>query len=386
MGKRGKKYSIPTIKHAGFAIRETKPGYYMVDSMVNGQRIRRGYCDLKEAKEFCETKRNELKVHGLNALILPESVKQQALKAIEILKPMGVSLIEAATEYATRHPATNSESFRDTCNRYLADMEKQGARDLSVKDKRIKFGKLCDTLGDKPTIGIDDLDLTAWTAAQGYTNGTARAYIGAAKSALAFYRGEKKQKRLEDEKTPETWTPDQVRKLMAAAEKDVPEFVAPLAVLFFAGCRPDEVKRLTWDNINLTEKHINLDGSITKTRTSRNIEIQDNLLAWLAAHKAQGPLVASGSQYTVLRTKAMKAAGIDGWPVDVARHTFATALYKATEDVGKVMAALGHFGSADTFTRHYKGVPMTKKQAAAYWKIKPAAQADSNVIQMKGAA
>jgi site-specific recombinase XerC len=86
----------------------------------------------------------------------------------------------------------------------------------------------------------------------------------------------------------------------------------------------------------------------------------------------------------VLRMKAMKAAGIAKWPVDVARHSFATALYKSTDNVNKVMAELGHFGSADTFTRHYKGVPMSKKAAQSYFEIKPSSEA--NTIMMQGAA
>jgi integrase len=351
---------------------------------VNRQRIRRGFGALADAEAFCTVKRDELRAQGMNALVLPERDKADARRALEILRPVGGTLIQAAEEYARRHPATVTETFRETCQRYLAAMEKEGRRQASINDKRVKFGKLCEGLGGRPVASVDDLDVKTWVEEQGFTNGTGRAYAGAAKSALSFFRGEKRERRATDEKPPVTWSVATVRKIMQAAENSVPEFVPALAVLFFAGCRPDEVKRLTWDAIKLDDREIHLTGEITKTRTTRHVHIEDNLLQWLAAYRGTGLLVSSPGRYLKSRLAVMKAAGVDGWPVDVARHTFATALYNSTGDAAKVMQALGHFGSADTFTRHYKGVPMSKRDAAAYFKIGP--EAAENVLLLRQTA
>ena len=79
----------------------------------------------------------------------------------------------------------------------------------------------------------------------------------------------------------------------------------------------------------------------------------------------------------------MKLAKIDRWPVDVSRHTYATAHYMAHQDAAKTAAQLGHFEGLSTFTRHYKGL-MTPRDAAKYWKIKPVKN-ENNIIQMAAA-
>ena len=62
--------------------------------------------------------------------------------------------------------------------------------------------------------------------------------------------------------------------------------------------------------------------------------------------------------------------GIERWPNDVARHTFATAHYTHFGDAAKTLSQMGHFEGPQTFVRHYKGM-MTTKDAGAFWKIEP---------------
>ena len=51
-------------------------------------------------------------------------------------------------------------------------------------------------------------------------------------------------------------------------------------------------------------------------------------------------------------------AKIKTWPPDVARHTFASALYAAKNDAAYVAAQLGHFGSLGVFARHQMQLQM----------------------------
>jgi hypothetical protein len=76
----------------------------------------------------------------------------------------------------------------------------------------------------------------------------------------------------------------------------------------------------------------------------------------------------------------MEMCALSVWPKDVARHTFATAHYNAHQDAARTMAQLGHFGSPQMFLTHYKGVPMSAADAAAYWKIEPAKKKEGRKI------
>jgi integrase len=375
MGRHRKRHHIPTQFIAGFPVREVRPGYYLVDFQIQGRRVRKAYSDLAAATTYCEAKRREITNKGTQALELTDAMRADAVQALAILKDTGGDLVEAAQEYARRHPKTQGETVRQTCDRYLADMVQQGRRPLAIKDKGIKFNALCTAMGDRQTVTVDRLDIDGWVAAAGYRNGTAHAYAGAALTLLRFFGGEKRQRRHTDEAVPVTWNVKTVADLFAKAEQHTPDLVPALAVLFFAGLRPHEMLRLTWEQIDMGTRVIRLTGEQTKTRAMRNVEIAKNLLAWLKTHCGSGPVIASLATYRSQREILMEKCGLKTWPTDVARHTFATAHYNAHQDAAKTMAQLGHFGSPQMFLTHYKGVPMSAKDAAAYWKIMPAQKA-----------
>lgn len=373
MGKHSGRHKVKTTFVDGFAVREVRPEYWLVDLMIGGKRVRKGYKNLKEAQVFCHEKRAEIINKGTQALNLSDAVRVHALKAMEILAGTGATIVEAAEEYVLRHPKMQGETFRQTCDRYLAGMEADGRRQASLDDKRGKFARLCDGLGDHPTAGVDRLDIQRWIEGRGYRNGTAHAYEGAAASLLKFFKGQKRRShRNGNEKPPATWDVKTVVALFKKAENETPEIVPALAILFFAGLRPTEMLRLTWGMIDFEGGVIRLTGEETKTRTMRNVELTDNLRAWLLAYRGTGPLVSSLGVYRSKRERLMEKCQIADWPTDVARHTYATMLYNSTHDAAKVMAQLGHFGSAQTFVTHYKGVQASPADVEAYWKIKPA--------------
>ena len=83
-------------------------------------------------------------------------------------------------------------------------------------------------------------------------------------------------------------------------------------------------------------------------------------------------------KYLIPREKIKTKLSLSDYPVDVARHTFATAHYEAHGDAGATAKQLGHFGTLDVFRKHYKGL-MAHEDALAYWKMMPTVK--GNVIQ-----
>ena len=375
MGKHtGKRHMYPIEMIDGFIVRNLRPEYWQVDFQRGGRRVRQGFNSIEEVKTFCQIKRTEITNRGLLALDFSTAARDDAIRAIEILTGTGASLVQAAEEYVKRHPRAESETFRQTCDKYLACMQREGRRPASIKDKQVKLNRLCTALGACPSASIDKLDLRQWADAADLTAGTAHAYIGAANSVLAMFRGERRERlRHADEKPPATWTVATVKALFHVAEREVPDAVPALAVLFFAGIRPTEMMRLTWNEIDLGAGLIRLTGEVTKTRHLRNVEIRPNLSKWLLAHRPAdgGPLVKSPASWRVAREKLMRSAKIAAWPVDVPRHTYATMLLATTHDAAHVANELGHFSSTETFVRFYKGVPVAVADAVAFWKIRP---------------
>ena len=355
-------------------IREERPGYFRVDSRVRGRGQRKCFSDLTAAENHARSLALAERNEGMAAFLLSDAQRHDALKALAILAG-SASLEASAVEYVRRHPARGAEKLVSTAARYIRQMRREGARRISIKDKLWKFRAFCKGMGkDAVTAAIETPDVERWMDVRGYTSReTRRSYRVAVNCLLNFYHGRRKNHEHRDEVLPTIWRARDVERLMRTAAKEAPESVPALAVMFFAGLRPYEVFRLNWSRVNLTDGFITVTPESSKVRSARTVEISDNLRQWIAPHYRDSGML-SGGQYVFrrLREKVMEKAGISDWPTDVARHTFATAHYWHHQDAARTMKELGHFGSVQTFVRHYKSL-MTPSEAAAFWEIKPAA-------------
>ena len=379
MGKHRGRKKIPTVYEKGIAIRELRTDYFVVDFQVKNRRVRKCFSDLDKAKVYCQQKRIEITSKGTDALVFTDKMRHDALEAWKLLKDTGVSLLDVAKDYVRRHPTTLGETVEETCKRYLDNMVANGRRKLSIIDKRLKFDVLCKDLGTLQTASLEKTDIQKW--ASQFASPKAEKHVGAACSLMAFFNGELKQRRNSDEKPPATWCTRLVAVLFKKAQRKYPEAVPALTVLFFAGLRPNEMLRLAWEQIDLDGKVIRLTGEQTKTRTMRNVAISDNAHLWLKAYQGKGLVVESEGHFRKLRRNLMRSCKVKEWPVDVPRHTFATMHYNAHKNAAETMAQLGHFGNSQMFVTHYKGVPVTAEDVAAYWKISPKTKED---IKAKG--
>jgi integrase len=386
MGKHRGRHRIPREEIAGAAVREVRPGYWMVDFQRAGRRVRKCFATLAEAKTWAGAKKIEVVNKGVETLNLSERIRSQALEAERALQGTGYTIMECVNDYLRRHPVTAGETVRQTCDRYLAAMRKEERRPVSIYDKQIKFNLLCKVMGTTPTAAVDETDIVAWAEAHGGSKKTIHDNANHARSLVRFYErgGKLKDRSNGNEKPPVTWDVATVAKVMTTAESTAPDIVVGLAVMFFAGLRPHEVLRLTWQQIDMAAGVIRLTGEQTKTRAMRHVEIAENLRAWLERYPGSGTVVPSPLRFRVQREAVVEAAKVSGWPVDVARHTFATMHYNAHQDAAKTMAQLGHFGKPETFVKHYKGVPVTPDEAAKYWEIQPAkTRADVKIVPFK---
>ena len=173
-----------------------------------------------------------------------------------------------------------------------------------------------------------------------------------------------------------TFSFEQLTTLLAAAP---PEYLPVLAIGAFAGLRPEEINKLQWEDLDFQERTIRVNASAAKTRKKRFAEISDNLLAWLQPYAGRtGSLAPRNLQK--LRRATMKAAGIEKWPQDVLRHSFASAHYAFHRDPARTAVIMGHRDQNMLLT-HYRDL-MRPSEAAKYWQIAPEIASDAKIIPL----
>ncbi len=157
-----------------------------------------------------------------------------------------------------------------------------------------------------------------------------------------------RQVREEQAAKPATTSPADVRRLFTILMRwRGGVLVRPFAFLYFAGIRPDELKRMAGresELVNMKTKTITIPANVSKTRHERQVSISDNLAAWLAAYP--GDLIPTN--FEALNKRVRKHFNLSH---DEARHSFISyhvALHRSIGD-----AALQAGNSESIVKRHY---------------------------------
>jgi len=197
-----------------------------------------------------------------------------------------------------------------------------------------------------------------------------------------------------DSQEPSVLAVGDCRKLLAAARDYKDGLLLPyVAVSLFAGLRPTELSRLTWDRVDLTEKTITLDGSMAKTRQRRIVKLPDNCIDWLlplapkkpnfvpaAFQRHFGRVKLAASFNGEEETKTADGKKLRPWVQDYMRHT-AISMYLAThKHEGEAATWAGN--SPNVIHRHYKGL-VKEADATEFWSLAPAT-VKSEVVKFTG--
>ena len=157
----------------------------------------------------------------------------------------------------------------------------------------------------------------------------------------------------EEEIKIEIFTPDEMRRLLSAANEEI---LPALVIGAFAGVRTAEIGRLHWEDIRLDEGVIMLDSAKTKTKRRRMPLISDNLSAWLVKLKGDKTgLVRQGqTKFHKDRNALCKATGI-AWKDNGLRKSYISyRMAQPDADAAKVAKQCGN--SADMVEEFYKGL------------------------------
>ncbi len=160
------------------------------------------------------------------------------------------------------------------------------------------------------------------------------------------------------------YTPLEMTRLLAAAS---PEFLPVLLLGGFAGLRSAEIERLTWESIQLAERHIVVGATASKTASRRIVPIAENLALWLAPYGGCTGKIWRGQHdalyEAMLETAAATESDRDGeqrtkhqlpikWKKNALRHSYASYRFSQLLDAGRVAGELGN--SASVVHKHYR--------------------------------
>ena len=171
---------------------------------------------------------------------------------------------------------------------------------------------------------------------------------------------------------PEILTVKECEALLNMAKTHKDGQLAPyLATCMFAGLRPFEAARLTWDAVNLKDGEIRLEGTQTKTGTPRVITICDTLKAWLKAFEGKPFFPANWRRdFDAIKRvigygrKTATHPNLKPWPVDVLRHTAISHYFRQTGSYGQTAEQFGN--SEAIIKKHYQGRVSSEDTKAFY--------------------
>lgn len=181
-----------------------------------------------------------------------------------------------------------------------------------------------------------------------------------------------------------TITPSQLRGLLQTALTIAPRSVPALAVWSFCGVRRAELCRLTFKDLDLERSELRVSSKVAKTGVARFIPMPDALVAWLDASKAAGvaPLgglvpgdneAKSEGQLNRWLQEIRPEAGLEEWPNNALRHSFASHAAAKHEDFAKVASWLGHARDPRLLVARYRHA-VAKDAGKAWFDVLPAGQ------------
>jgi integrase len=167
-----------------------------------------------------------------------------------------------------------------------------------------------------------------------------------------------------DRGAPEFFSVKQCQELMEKVQKT--DLCGYFALTLFAGIRPEEASRLSWDHINADTREISIPPEFSKTKRHRRFNVSDNLHDWLEFCRDQGkPLISTNLKN---RRQAFVKTLSFPWIQDGLRHTFCTFHYAKHHNTEELRHIMGN--SPSVIDRFYKGA-ISQLEVEKFWGIGP---------------
>ena len=147
---------------------------------------------------------------------------------------------------------------------------------------------------------------------------------------------------------------------------------AAVGMMLYAGIRPHEVARLTWEQVDLQERAIYILPRHSKTGGARRVTIHRPLQRILRARKRADRESICPANWLRHWRELRRAAGWNSparrWPQDALRHTFASYHLSYFRSYAELQLEIGHRDATLLRTRYVDQRPVVN--AEAFWETR----------------
>lgn len=323
--------------------------------------------------------------HGYSAGSLGVKARGDALAALDILRPFGVSLVQAAKYYAARHQNIHeSKLVKDTVAELLRAKKQDGLSPRYHKDLRNRLGRFVESFGERKIAELSVEEIDSWLRELSVGPLTRNTFWLRLSVLFSFARKRRwcaENVLAEVEKAkwkgtePGILSPEQFARLLEATGSETLPY---WAIGGFAGLRSAELERLEWQDIDFERELIEVTRSKSKTASRRHIAIRPALMAWLEPYRGHS----TGKVCPPNLRKHLEAdrirAGIGKWPANALRHSFASYALEHFKEPGTLTVEMGHT-DPDLVSRFYRQ-RVRPEAARQWWSIMPPAHTPEHKI------
>ena len=361
-------------------------------------RDRQHFSNKSEAETFLEQKLIEQENYGIAALAFNECQRAEYLECSEKLAPFNATLRDAVEFYLPHLHATNrSCTAKELVAEILKAKGADGASKRYLDDLRSRLKQFAARFDGKPVAEITTTEIDHWlrslsdsetgkplapTTRNNFRRVLNVAFNFARNRGYCADNPAGKSAKAKAVETPAgILSVEELSRLLEnASEKLIPY----IAIGAFAGLRRAELERLDWKEVDLQSRLIEVTANKAKSARRRFVKIKPNLLLWLKPHaKPDGPV--TPPNHRKLLERARRAAGIQAWPKNALRHSFASyyLAYFKKAGVAELAQELGHTNANLIFQHDRQLVKPT--DGKRYWSIVPPLES-TNIVPLTKAA
>lgn len=369
-----------------------------------GKRVRRLFKTKAEATGFADDM--AVKTENLgnqHAAIMTDAVLRDAAEAWKLISPLGVSMLDVAKEYASRATYRRQNvTVRALVEKFIESHRLRGSSGIHQKVLKSRLGKFGEAFGKANACDVGKAEIAAWVNRLKAAPATVNNAVREVRSLFAWAAEQgfvpenpiastRDLRRKVIRPEPGILSVQDFARLLTVAHPDVLPY---FAIAGLAGIRPDEILRLEWAHVRLSEGLIEVKGEHAKTSERRLVKTEPALAAFLKPYALRHGKVCTPSWRRLYRearralgfgkpgteTAEEKALGVKlkPWPDDGLRHSFASYHLAAFNDAAATALQMGHRGTATLF-QHYRAL-VKPTEAARWWQLRPEI-AESKIIR-----
>src|SRR5437867_5068758 len=364
---------------------------FVVNYREAGKRKRSFFETEAQAKSFAAFKNAELAKNGIEHAEFPTALRVIAQNAVEALRPFGKTITDAVQHYVAYLKA-NERSCTATqlVNELLSAKKADGVSERHLRDIRSRLSVFAEKFDGQMVATITTKEINDWLRSLPFRPLTRNHYRQLVVLAFNFAvehgyaianpaSGKKTAKAKVIGEPPGILSVNETARLLEAAKPDVLPYVA---IGMFAGLRRAEIERLDWSEIDFESGLIEVTAKNAKTARRRHVTLQPNLREWLMPLRKVRGNVTPRENFRQSFDQARVAAGIDEWPDNALRHSFASYHLAHFRDAKALALEMGHTNENMIFTNYRQLVK--PKEAERYWSIRP--ETMEKIVPMKAVA